>query len=52
MKFIERATGTARKCKKCQGPAIRFGLTANKKGGINKSSRVPLCLTHAVVDAD
>jgi hypothetical protein len=49
--FIERATGTNRKCSVCLQPAIRFGYTANSKGGKNKSSRTPLCLPHAVVSA-
>lgn len=49
IKFIERAEGTPRQCAECANPALRFGYTANTKGGINKSSRTPLCLTHAVV---
>jgi hypothetical protein len=47
--FIERAEGTSRTCAQCPNAALRFGYTANVKGGVNKSSRTPLCLTHAVV---
>jgi hypothetical protein len=37
---------TARKCAECQQPAVKWGFTANKNGGINKSSRTPLCASH------
>ena len=47
--YIERATGTDRKCAICQQPAFRFGYTADQKGAKDKSSRTPLCLGHAVV---
>lgn len=47
--FIEPSSGTDRSCSECQDPALYFGFTANVKGGINKSSRTPLCIAHAVI---
>jgi len=38
---------TARKCVECQLPAMFFRFANSKKGGINKSSRQPVCSAHA-----
>ena len=47
--FVREATGTERSCAVCLQPATHFGYAADQNGAINKSSRTPLCRTHAVI---
>ncbi len=37
---------TPRKCYMCQGPAVEWKFKANKTGGIDKSSKKPVCADH------
>jgi len=38
---------TARQCYECRLPAMYFRFTRSKQGGIDKSSRQPVCSAHA-----
>jgi hypothetical protein len=51
IKFIEKAEGTQHKCRVCQQDAEYDGFAAAQDNKKNRSSRTPLCITHAVIDS-
>jgi hypothetical protein len=39
--------GTPRRCSECPRPAVGWKFKGDQRGGIDKSSKLPICLAHS-----